>query len=272
MGGVMQLVILPGIDGYSAGYEVFKQKLQDKVAQPFGIYPNAKHSMVCLGQLLDELDVEVILIDYGNDANMNKQDYVDFVLEQVDPNQDVFIMGYSFGGLVSTLMAERELGFVKGYIILASFMSCPVRLVKYLGVNLLKKIAENDKVFDKIIKLYSPDDVSEDNFNEFVAYLKEFQLDLMFKRLSIIKEASPPSHIINVPTLCLHSKEDQLVGFKHADNFAKYYSDLSIREFYGDHMIFKTDKAGNYDEVRMEFLATEVFNFMLMTLFNERNA
>lgn len=268
----MQLIILPGIDGYSEGYEAFKQKFHNKVEQPFGVALNTKQSMVCLGQLLEEFEVEVITVDYSNDHELNEDDYIDLVLSKIDPDQGAFIMGYSFGGVLTNKIAALKLDYIKGYIFLASFLYCPVRLVKFISLNLLQRIAENDAVFEKVMKLYSPSDLSEDSFKEFVNYLKEYQLALMFKRLAIIKSTAPPDNILEVPALCLHSKADQLVGFKHADEFAKYYSDMQVREFNGDHMVFKRDEQGNYDEVRMDYLASEVFNFMLRTLFNDRNS
>ncbi|MHA1917837.1 MAG: alpha/beta hydrolase [Candidatus Ranarchaeia archaeon] len=157
---------------------------------------------------------------YENSIEGRVQQVIDLIKKNTSKGEKVILIGHSLGGVISVIVSSRLKEKIVGLILIAT----PAE-----GMKLSKLSRSFQKIMVK--KQLIPDKVAMSKFFSLITSMevqKSFfdQVNVESDNLidEIFEEKYPHSELlekISVPTLCLGSKDDDIVNFTNLEKIAK---------------------------------------------------
>lgn len=222
------MVMLPGLDGTGLLFKPFIKAL------PSCIKP--------------------IVINYPTDIKLGYDELLPIVIKALPKNEPFILLGESFGGPLSILVAATQPLGLKAIILCASFVTCPQKLVpKWAGLLILAIPFRASTIVAKINAFFGGY-----NSDEMQIALSSVKPEVFAYRLREVIKVNVEAELAtcNLPVLYMHGKRDFLVPSANFERIKKIKPDVQYVQLDADHMVLQTqpDQAANliYDFMEKE--------------------
>lgn len=208
----MKLILLPGLDGTG---ELF--------------YP--------LLMALSGFDCEIIRLPEEGDQDY--QSLTSWVRDRL-PQQDFILIAESFSGPIAAALAQEGIKNLKGIIFAATFLSAPDKLLintaQFLPVRFLTTLRWIKYIHKA---LFLGMDADKELIQQFKSTVSALPSDLIKARLSSILSLPIKLGRCDLPVVYIRAQGDRLVSSKKANEFAGYFSRITIKVVDGPHFILQ---------------------------------
>lgn len=216
----MKLVLLPGMDGTGKLFKDFIESWQGE----------------CLVLNLPAL------------GDQSHQVLAETIVNRL-PKQDYALVAESFSGGLVPFLIQRAAVKPKAIILAASFLHSPRPLLSKLACYLPLKKLIKIPITKWIIQYTCMNKSSAHQFQQFWTLLCSLNMDLMKRRLQIIRKMDIQPHNTSIPTLYLMAAQDKLVPYHLSNQLIKCFSRLKIQSIAGPHFIMQTNPAACAQEI-----------------------
>lgn len=206
------MVMLPGLDGTGI---LFKPLIE---ALPANIKP--------------------IVVSYPTDQKLGYDDLLSLVMKALPKNEPFILLGESFGGPLSILVADSNPNGLKGVILCATFVTCPQKLVSKWTEYFLFLIPFRASVTIAKINGF---------FGEYYSQYMHLALsavkpEVFRHRLRELIKVDVKTELFTckLPMLYLQGKQDWLVPSSNFSAIKKLKPDIQLAQLETSHMVLQT--------------------------------
>ena len=169
-------------------------------------------------------------------ANSSKNKWIDSVEKEIlkykDKYKNIILVGHSMGGLLSILLSLKYKNKVKAIILISTPLMIHIRVnIMISSIKIGLGIIKDEDILTK--DLYNSLSVDRSSLLTYIKWIPRY-IDL-FKLIIIIKKKLKN---INIKTLIIHTKKDELVSNKSLNIF---YNNLK-----NDYKIISLEKSGHF--------------------------
>lgn len=208
----MIVVLLPGLDGTG---EQFKS-------------------------LLPQINARCLVLALPQDGAQDYDALTDYVLAQL-PNEEFVLLAESFSGPIATRVAQAHPVFLKGLVLVATFLSPPAKMLlntaSLLPLGALSRAPLSSVVIKYLLLGWEH---TNDAVVAFRAVLCGVPETLIGQRIEAIKELNMNSFNSDIPVLYILPLQDRLIANSKWREFREIFSDFSLFEINGPHFILQT--------------------------------
>jgi len=224
------LVFLPGMDG--AG-ELFKPLL--------GFFKEYNCQIIKLPQ-------------------SGPQDYpslCDYVKDKL-PTDDFVLIAESFSGPVAALLAQHKIDNLKGIVFIATFLSCPNKILTRIGKSLpLKPLMKFPGSRYFIKKLFLGNQTDIQLIEKFQSIVSKVPNKVLSNRIEVMQKLTYQNFKCQLPSIYLLPRSDRLVPKSKANEFKECFINLYVIEIDGPHFILQAQPKTSADII-LEFLKSDI--------------
>lgn len=166
---------------------------------------------------------------YSTVSNVQHSSYCRNLIQMLNTNEGVYLVGWSMGGLIALEAAYYQAERIKGLVLISSFsvFCCPKTEVHELGVKtktevkaMIRGMKNNPKMFMKkfILDSYNGN-MGEKTIEERLNYVISDDNSVLFDGLDYLLTADcrPYLNYISQPTLIIHGSDDRIVNVSSAE-------------------------------------------------------
>lgn len=211
----MKLVLLPGMDGTGLLFE----------------------------PLLKELDSEIGIkvIAYPTDTKLSYRQLTELVISELPLHEDYILLGESFSGAIAYEIAKNTPSHLKGILFLASFVSVPNRLLRFIGWVPLTPLLKIPlpQLFIKRFLLGGNIKI----ISLFRNVIKQVDSSVLSYRIQQMAQLQGVNGRIEIPACYIAAKQDKLVSPKHITEFQRFAPQSKVYTIDGPHFLAQSKPA-----------------------------
>lgn len=208
----MKIVLLPGMDGTGLLFE----------------------------PLLALMSVPCEVIAYSQIEDQSYEAIYTYVKNRI-PNEPFYLVGESFSGPLAARLATEKLENLKGVIFVATFLSCPSKLLVQLAQKLPLKFFLKLPLATYFIRKY----LIDGNFPVplFLTAINEIPESTLKARLASLENLRNnfDANLSSIPTMYLCAENDLLVSQSHIDEFRNMFSEIIVTKVPGTHFLLQSN-------------------------------
>jgi len=208
---ILKLVLLPGMDGTG---ELFKE---------FLFYYDDENIVISLPQTGPQ--------DYSTLAKS---------IEAQLPTEEYVLLAESFSGGIVPALLKKNLTNMKGVIFVASFLSCPNRLLlliaKFLPLKYLAS-APLSNVAHKL--LFLGQSASKELLSRFRNVTKSIPDQVLTNRLRVMRHQRLPIAAFDIPVIYIKALSDRLISPRKSQELSLVFRRIGFREVDGPHFLLQ---------------------------------
>jgi len=211
-GYILKLVLLPGMDGTGKLFEEFLSNY------------NGDHLVISLPQNGPQ--------HYSRLAKS---------LEHQLPKEDYILLAESFSGGIVPILLKQHSAHIKGVIFVASFLSCPNKLLlqitKLLPLKYLASIPLSN-VAHKL--LFLGQNASKENLSTFRTVINSIPEQVLKARLTTMSHQKMPLETFDIPTVYIQANSDKLISTLKSEELRKIFRNIKYFQIDGPHFILQS--------------------------------
>jgi pimeloyl-[acyl-carrier protein] methyl ester esterase len=190
--------------------------------------------------LIDVLPVTLkpIVINFPSDKKLGYEDLVHLVIKELPRNEPFVLLGESFSGPLSILVAATQPKGLIGIILCASFITCPQNLVPKWSEKLVFAIPfRASSIIVKVSSFFSR--YYSDEFKRALSIVKP---EVFAHRIKEVIKVNVVTELetCRLPILYLQGVNDYLVPSSNFENIKKLKPDIQYAQIETSHMLLQT--------------------------------
>jgi pimeloyl-[acyl-carrier protein] methyl ester esterase len=190
--------------------------------------------------LMDVLPVNLkpIVVSFPTDKKLGYEDLLPLVIKELPKSEPFILLGESFSGPLSILVAATRPQGLIGIILCASFITCPQHLVPKWSEKLVFAIPfRASSIFVKVSSFFGQ--YYSDEFKRALSLVKP---EVFAHRIKEVIKVNVVAELetCNIPILYLQGKNDCLVPSSNFDKIKKLKPDIQRALLETSHMVLQT--------------------------------
>lgn len=219
---VLNLVLLPGMDGTGALFTPFIEILPP--------------------------EVNTQTIPLIQKVGVSYQEQAKYVASEIE--NDSIVIAESYSGMVALELCRQFPEKVKQIVFVASFISRPSSLSRFGGhiPSAFLKLAKKPNWF--LLRVLFGGKANDILTGRFIQAMSSVPLDLLKFRLKQVASLKNPTSKLSIPCTYLLARQDVLVSKNVLHVFENTFSKVVVHKLEGTHFLLQTNPEGAWDAIR----------------------
>jgi pimeloyl-[acyl-carrier protein] methyl ester esterase len=218
----MKLILLPGLDGTGDLYQPLIQAM------------NIEYSK--------SSDLSVEVISYPVNQKLEYSDLIEIIEKRLPIEEDFYIVAESFSGVIAFSLASKPAAHdlhkrLKGIVFIASFVSTPSSLAKYVAPLIPSQLLSPNVIPKFIVKKLMLGTSGHVSIEQFWTAVHKVDPKVLIQRIKAISQIDYKKTIISVPCCYIQANQDWLVPAKNLKHFEQCCPNLETHHVNGPHFI-----------------------------------
>lgn len=182
--------------------------------------------------------IKPIVVNYPTDKKLGYEDLLPIVIDVLPKNEPFILLGESFSGPLSILVAATQPQGLIGIILCASFITCPQHLIpKWFEKFIFSILFRTSSIIVKVSSFF------DWNYSEeFKLAISKVKPEVFAHRVKEVIKVNVVAELVTcrLPILYLQGKNDFLVPSSNFDKIKKIKPDIQFAQLETSHMVLQS--------------------------------